>query len=162
MEAESGRFVNLKSKEGEIFPVDIEVARMSELVKGMLEDESGDDDDTTEIPLPNVKAAVLKKVIEFCSHYKSEPMTEIKKPVQSTDVAEHVQKWYADFINVEKVLLFELILAANDMDIKPLVGLATLSISDMVKGKTPEETRKFFNIKDDCPPEEEYKRREES
>ena len=50
---------------------------MSELVKGMLEDESADDEDTTEIPLPNVKAAVLKKVIEFCSHHRSEPMTEI-------------------------------------------------------------------------------------
>eukprot|EP00984_Skeletonema_dohrnii_P034521 scaffold33584_cov146-Skeletonema_dohrnii-CCMP3373.AAC.3 len=153
-----------KSKEGEIFPVDIEVARMSELVKGMLEDESGDDEDTTEIPLPSVKAAVLKKVIEFCSHYKSEPMTEIKKPVifTVTDVAKHVQKWYADFINVEKVLLFELIVAADDMDIKPLLDLATLSISDMIKGKTPEERRKFFNVKDDCPPEEENKRREES
>jgi len=151
-----------KSKEGEIFSVDIKVAHMSELVKSMLEDERGDDEDTTEIPLPNVKAAVLKKVIEFCSHYKSEPMTEIKKPVIKTDVAEHVQKWYADFINVEKVLQFELIVAANDMDIKPLADLATLSISDMIKGKTPEERRKFFNIKDDCPPEEENKRREES
>jgi hypothetical protein len=48
------------------------------------------------------------------------------------------------------------------MDIKPLADLATLSISDMIKGKTPEERRKFFNIKDDCPPEEENKRREES
>jgi len=118
---------------------------MSELVKGMLEDESGDDDDTTEIPLPNVKAAVLKKVIEFCSHYKSEPMTEIEKPVQSTDVAKLVQKWYADFVNVEKILLFDLIIAANDMDIKPLLDLVTLSITDMIKGKTPEETRKVFN-----------------
>ena len=114
---------------------------MSELVKGMLDDESGDDDDTTEIPLPNVKAAVLKKVIEFCSHYKSEPMTEIKKPVQSTDVAKLVQKWYADFVNVEKILLFDLIIAANDMDIKPLLDLVTLSITDMIKGKT----RKVFN-----------------
>jgi len=144
MEVESGT-VNLVSKEGDSFPVDTEVARMSELVKGMLEDDSGDDDDTTEIPLPNVKAAVLKKVIEFCSHYKSEPMTEIKKPVQSTDVAKLVQKWYADFVNVEKILLFDLIIAANDMDIKPLLDLVTLSITDMIKGKTPEETRKVFN-----------------
>ena len=118
---------------------------MSELVKGMLEDDSGDDDDTTEIPLPNVKAAVLKKVIEFCSHHKSEPMTEIEKPLKSAVMAEVVQKWYADFVNVEKILLFDLIIAANDMDIKPLLDLVTLSITDMIKGKTPEETRKVFN-----------------
>ena len=48
---------------------------MSELVKGLLDEDGADDDDTTEIPLPNVKSAVLRKVIEFCTHHKSEPMT---------------------------------------------------------------------------------------
>ena len=37
MEVDTGT-VNLVSKEGDTFPVDIEVARMSELVKGMLEE----------------------------------------------------------------------------------------------------------------------------
>jgi S-phase kinase-associated protein 1 len=32
-----------------------------------------------EIPLPNVKNNVLVKVIEFCKHYKQEPMNEIEK-----------------------------------------------------------------------------------
>ena len=150
------------SKEGDSFPVDIEVARMSELVKGMLEDESGDDEDTTEIPLPNVKAAVLKKVIEFCSHHKSEPMTEIEKPLKSAVMAEVVQKWYADFVNVEQVLLFELILAANYMDIKPLLDLTCATVASMIKGKTPEEIRKTFNIANDFSPEEEAQVREEN
>lgn len=161
MEVESGT-VNLVSKEGDSFPVDIEVARMSELVKGMLEDESGDDEDTTEIPLPNVKAAVLKKVIEFCTHHKSEPMTEIEKPLKSAVMAEVVQKWYADFVNVEQVLLFELILAANYMDIKPLLDLTCATVASMIKGKTPEEIRRTFNITNDFSPEEEAQVREEN
>ncbi|EJK51345.1 hypothetical protein THAOC_29487 [Thalassiosira oceanica] len=129
------------SKEGDDFPVDIDVARMSELVKGML-DEDNDDDEDTEIPLPNVKAAVLRKVIEFCQHHKGEPMTEIEKPLKSARMGEVVQKWYADFVNVEQVLLFELILAANYMDIKPLLDLTCATVASMIKGKTPEEIRK--------------------
>ena len=74
--------------------------------------EDCDEDEVTEIPLPNVKAAVLKKVIEFCQHHRSEPMTEIEKPLKSAQMAEVVQKWYADFVAVEQVILFELILAA--------------------------------------------------
>mmetsp|Transcript_3983 Transcript_3983/g.8875 ORF Transcript_3983/g.8875 Transcript_3983/m.8875 type:complete len:167 (+) Transcript_3983:90-590(+) len=160
MEVDSGT-VNLVSKEGDSFSVDIEVARMSELVKGMIDDDC-DDDDVAEIPLPNVKAAVLKKVIEFCKHYRTEPMTEIEKPLKSGVMAEVVQKWYADFVNVEQVLLFELILAANYMDIKPLLDLTCATVASMIKGKTPEEIRKTFNIANDFSPEEEAQVREEN
>ena len=41
-------------------------------------DEQGDDE-VQEIPLPNVKTAILAKVIEFLEHYKSDPMKEIEK-----------------------------------------------------------------------------------
>ncbi|KAL7518812.1 hypothetical protein ACHAWX_003616 [Stephanocyclus meneghinianus] len=160
MEVDTGT-VNLISKEGDTFSVDIEVAKMSELVRGMLE-EDADEEDTTEIPLPNVKAQVLKKVIEFCKHHKTEPMTEIEKPLKSAVMAEVVQKWYADFVNVEQVLLFELILAANYMDIKPLLDLTCATVASMIKGKTPEEIRKTFNIANDFSPEEEAQVREEN
>ena len=111
---------------------------MSELVKSMM-DENGDDDDDegpTEIPLPNVKAQVLRKVNEFCEHHLEEPMTEIEKPLKSQNMADVVQKWYADFVDLEQVLLFELILAANFMDIKPLLDLTCATVASMIKGKT--------------------------
>lgn len=125
-----------------------------------LEDE--DEEVVTEIPLPNVKAAVLKKVIEFCKQHRGEPMTEIEKPLKSANMSEVVQKWYADFVNVEQVLLFELILAANYMDIKPLLDLTCATVASMIKGKTPEEIRKTFNIANDFSPEEEAQVREEN
>jgi S-phase kinase-associated protein 1 len=45
------------SKEGDSFSVPVEVAKMSELVKSMMDEEA--DEDVAEIPLPNVKAARL-------------------------------------------------------------------------------------------------------
>ena len=133
---------------------------MSELVKTMMDEDC--DDEVAEIPLPNVKSSVHKKVIEFCTHHKSEPMNEIEKPLKSQVMAEVVQSWYADFVNVEQVLLFELILAANYMDIKPLLDLTCATVASMIKGKTPEEIRKTFNISNDFSPEEEATVREEN
>lgn len=66
---------------------------------------------------------------------------------------------------VDQEMLFEIILAANYLDIKPLlyvsVRLSTIlnllanewcsdvgckTVANMIKGKTPEEIRKLFNI----------------
>ena len=77
-------------------------------------------------------------------------------------MTEVVQIWYANFANVEQEVLFELILAANYMDIKPLLDLTCATVASMIKGKTPEEIRKTFNIVNDFTPEEEAQVREEN
>ena len=59
-------------------------------------------------------------------------------------------------------MLFELILAANYMDIKMLLDLSCAKVASMIKGKSPEEIRKTFNIKNDFTPEEEAAIREEN
>lgn len=127
-------------------------------------DEENEEDESRsiEIPLPNVKSEVLRKVIEFCEHHLKEPMSEIEKPLKSQNMADVVQKWYAEFVEVEQVLLFELILAANYMDIKPLLDLTCATVASMIKGKSPEDIRATFNITNDFSPEEEAQVREEN
>lgn len=44
-----------------------------------------------------------------------------------------VQKYYAEFIDVDQVTLFELVTAANFMDIKPLLDLTCLAVSFYIK-----------------------------
>ena len=109
-----------------------------------------------------VKSHVLAKVIEFCRRYAEEPMSEIEKPLKSANMHEVVQEWYANYVDVDQELLFELILAANYMDIKPLLDLTCATVASMIKGKTPEEIRKTFNIVNDFTPEEEAQVREEN
>jgi len=60
-----------------------------------------------------------------------------------------VPKWDADFVNIEQETLFELILAANYMDIKSLLDLTCAKVASMIKGKTPEQIRQTFNIRKD-------------
>jgi S-phase kinase-associated protein 1 len=75
---------------------------------------------------------------------------------------EVVPEWDATFVDIEQELLFELILAANYMDIKSLLDLTCAKVASMIKGKTPEEIRKTFNIVNDFTPEEEAQVREEN
>ncbi|ETW09084.1 hypothetical protein H310_01543 [Aphanomyces invadans] len=152
--------VNLVSQDGDSFEVSREVAVMSELVRTMIADEQ--DDEAQEIPLPNVKSTVLSKVIEFCSHHHNNPMPEIEKPLRSGDMHDVVSEWDATFVDIEQDLLFELILAANYMDIKSLLDLACAKVASMIKGKTPQEIRETFNITNDFTPEEEAQIREEN
>ena len=47
---------------------------------------------------------------------------------------EVVQEWYAQYVSVEQEILFELILASNYMDIKPLLDLTCATVASMIKG----------------------------
>eukprot|EP00812_Abedinium_dasypus_P008740 NODE_2479_length_927_cov_1025.308486.p1 GENE.NODE_2479_length_927_cov_1025.308486~~NODE_2479_length_927_cov_1025.308486.p1 ORF type:complete len:193 (+),score=64.03 NODE_2479_length_927_cov_1025.308486:3-581(+) len=157
--AGEGELVKLKSSQGEVFEVEPEVACMSTLIKNMVED-SGTDE---EIPLPNVKTAILSKVTDYCKYHKDNPPEEIQKPLKSTNLVEcGVSEWDSEYVNIEQEVLFELILAANYLDIKSLLDLTCAKVASMIKGKNTEEIRKQFNIVNDFTPEEEAQVREEN
>ena len=146
-----GNKVKLLCSDGEEVEIDIDVAEKSVLIKGLIDDTGTDD----QIPLPNVKRPILEKVIDFCKHLKDHQAPEIEKPLKSTDMQSVVDPWYADYINLEQEVLFELIMARNYLDIKPLLELACAKVASLIKNKSIEEIRKFFNIENDFSPEEE-------
>ena len=150
--------VTLIPEEGEAIEVDIELANMSVLIKSMIDDAGTDED----IPLPNVKKAVLEKVIEFCEHHKEEPLQDIEKPLKTNNIKDVVSAWYGEFVSVPIEELYEIILAANYLDIKPLLEVTCAAVAAMMKGKSIEEIRTLFNIENDFTPEEEEQIREEN
>jgi S-phase kinase-associated protein 1 len=149
--------VKLTSVDEQEFVVPLEVAKMSETVRHMIEDIGGDQ----AIPLPNVTGKILAKVIDYCKYHQEHPTpaTDDKKDEKRTD---DIIPWDQDFVKVDQATLFELILAANYLDIKPLLDVTCKTVANMIKGKTPEEIRKTFNIKNDFTPEEEEQIRKEN
>ncbi|TDL27405.1 ubiquitin-protein ligase [Rickenella mellea] len=154
--------VLLVTSDNEQFVVDKDVASRSVLIKNMLED-VGDNPDQP-IPLPNVSSSVLKKVLEYCEHHRNEPLPTADDASQeetrkrTTDISE----WDQKFITVDQEMLFEIILAANYLDIKALLDVGCKTVANMIKGKTPEEIRKLFNIVNDFTPEEEAQIKKEN
>jgi S-phase kinase-associated protein 1 len=147
--------VKLKSSDDEMFEVDEAVAFESQAVKNMIEDTGID----APIPLPNVSSKILAKVIEYCKYHVENQKTSEDKPAAPED---EIKAWDAEFVKVDQATLFDLILAANYLNIKNLLDLTCQTVADMIKGKTPEEIRKTFNIKNDFTPEEEEEVRREN
>ncbi|KAK2101682.1 suppressor of kinetochore protein mutant [Saguinus oedipus] len=113
--------IKLQSSDGQIIEVDMKIAKQSVTIKTMLKDLGMDDEgDDDPVPLPNVNVAILKKVIQWCTHHKDDPHPpedDENKERQTDDIPVWDQKF--------------------------------------LKGKTPEEIRKTFNIKNDFTEEEE-------
>jgi len=157
------RKVRLQSSDGEVFEVEMEIIKLSNTIKTMLEDLGAEDEEseTEIIPLPNVNAAILKKIIQWCTYHKEDPpmLDEDDNKEKRTD---DIVSWDSDFLKVDQGTLFELILAANYMDIKGLLDVTCKTVANMIKGKTPEEIRRTFNIKNDFTPAEEEQIRKEN
>jgi S-phase kinase-associated protein 1 len=99
------------------------------------------------------------------NHAKEEPQKEIERPLKSNFMVGVVQPWYVEFVNVDQEILFELILAANYLEIQPLLDLTCATVAAMTKGKNPEELKELFHITNELrtfTPEEEAQIREQN
>ena len=158
--------ITLVSKEGDTFVVPKNIGCLSLLVNSMVDDDRIEDEPSEKhsfseaklgkkskdflpndpIPLPNVSSSALRLIIEFLHKYNEEPVSVIEKPLKTNKIADLVQPWYAKFVNIDSDTLFELIQAANYMDIKPLLDLTCAKIACIMKGQTPDEIRTLFKI----------------
>jgi len=98
-------------------------------------------------------------VIEYCKFHVEARGHVDDKPCKNED---EIKAWDSDFVKVDQATLFDLILAANYLNIKGMLDLTCQTVAQMIKGKTPEEIRKTFNIKNDFTPEEEEEVRREN
>ena len=69
------------------------------------------------------------QVLEYCEHHRGEPLPTADEAnadenrKRTTDIGE----WDQKFITVDQEMLFEIILAANYLDIKPLLYVVSCS-----------------------------------
>jgi S-phase kinase-associated protein 1 len=153
--------VTLLSNDGAEFEVLVDVAKMSETIRNLMEDAGIEQ----AIPLPNVNGDVLKSVIDYCTYHYEHPQAisaDAEKVQDAERRTDDIIPWDLDFCKVTHDRLFQYILAANYLDIKPFLDLGCKTVANMIKGKTPEEIRKTFGIKDDFTPEEEEQVRREN
>lgn len=140
--------IKLQSSEGNVFQVDLEIAKVSVTIKTMIENLGIEDDNTEIIPLPNVKARILKKVIRWATHHKDDPPPS-EDDEEFRCLTDNISNWDMDFLKQDLGTLFELIMAANYLEIKSLLEVTCKTIAIMTKNKSLEEMREIFNIKND-------------
>lgn len=156
--------IKMQSSDGEVFDTELQVAKCSGTIKTMLEDLgiAGGDGEEDVIPLPNVNSAILRKVLQWANYHKDDPVPATDEDETKEKRTDDISSWDADFLKVDQGTLFEIILAANYLDIKGLLDVSCKTVANMIKGKNPEEIRKTFNIKNDFTPAEEEQIRKEN
>ncbi|KAI4371381.1 hypothetical protein MLD38_019623 [Melastoma candidum] len=97
------KIVVLRSSDGVSFEVEEEAALLFQTIKDGMEDcwvEGG-------LPLPTINRQILSLVIDYC-----------KKHAAASASSEDLDSWDADFVKVEQNTLFDIILAANYLNIR--------------------------------------------
>ncbi|KAG0054505.1 hypothetical protein BGZ83_011099 [Gryganskiella cystojenkinii] len=148
--------VTLVSSDAQEFKVDKVVAERSSLIKNMLEDNSKPN---SPISLPNVTAAVLGKVIQYCEYHRNDPVQDTTDPRWCYKISD----WDTKFMQeVGHEMVFDIIGAATYLDIKSLVNVGLRTMENLIRGMTPDEIRSMFNIVNDFTPEEEAQIKKEN
>ncbi|KAM0828330.1 hypothetical protein ACQ4PT_067627 [Festuca glaucescens] len=148
---DDGKMITLFSSDGERFEVTQEAAAMSQTIHHMMEDGCVDDEG---VHLPNVGSEILAMVIEYCNRHVASSSSEKEE--------EDLRSFDDGFVKVEQHTLFDIIRAANYLDVKQLLDLCCQTVADSIKSKSVEEIRALFGIENDFTAEEEAEIRKEN
>ncbi|RWS01882.1 S-phase kinase-associated protein 1-like protein [Dinothrombium tinctorium] len=144
--------VKLESNDHHVFEVDKDAAELSLVVKGAIANTADDD---SSVPLPKVCKVDLERVVEWITHHQHDPQededdeeseNERKNEPRSTEM----DAWDAEFIDkFELREVFDLLNAANYMDVKGLFDVCCKKIAKTIHGKNAEQIRATFGVKCD-------------
>ncbi|KAH3686291.1 hypothetical protein WICPIJ_002740 [Wickerhamomyces pijperi] len=145
--------IRLTTSDDQEFIVERNIIERSVLIKNLLND-TGYDEDSEAIPLPNVRSSVFKKVIEWAEHHKDTTFPDDDD--EDARKSAPIDDWDKDFLKVvDQEMLYEIILAANFLNIRPLLDAGCKTVAEMIRGKSADEIRRTFNIVNDFSPDEE-------
>lgn len=90
-------------------------------------------------------------MIEYATHHVDDDEQQEKDEKQ--DSAD-IEPWDREFINVDQGTLYELICAANYLDLKGLLLLGCKTVANMMKNQSVDAIRAKFGIVNDLTPEQ--------
>lgn len=139
--------INLTSEDGTSFTVEKKHAYISKLVKTTMETDTGADS----VPIPSVNSDILKHVVKYMTQHAGTEPPIIEKPLRSKIMKDVCKdNWDADFIDEigeSRQQLYDLILAANYMDIKSLLHLGCAKVASLIKGEPLEKIKDILAVK---------------
>ncbi|KAF9621936.1 hypothetical protein IFM89_029156 [Coptis chinensis] len=140
--------VTLVSSDGYDFEVEEEVALESQVIKDGFEDKAVDD---REYLLFNVHSDTLELIIKYCEKHVSsrKSISAAAASSSSSNGEEALKEWDEHFISVDTNTLYDILMAADYLNIKSLLDLAIQKVADTIHGRSPEQIRKKFNIEND-------------
>jgi len=137
--------LKIVSKDKKEYDIDRKNAFISTLIKTSLDT----DPSATEVPIPGVASGILAEVVAYMNHHKGVEPPIIEKPLRSKVMKDVCKDPFdADFIDrigENRQALYDLILAANYMDIKSLLHLGCAKVASLIKGQPLEKIKDILS-----------------
>ncbi|XP_054162343.1 S-phase kinase-associated protein 1-like [Oppia nitens] len=152
--------IKVISKDGDIRVVKQEMAKMSLTLKDMLDTTGADLSANQQLPLPLnlISTKVLDKIIEYTGYHSEDPIEEKDSDDEEEPEikkSDDISDWDNNFMkNMDCNTLFDLLLAANYLNIKGLLTLGCKVAANQIKDKSAEEVQQLWRIECDISPEE--------
>jgi S-phase kinase-associated protein 1 len=138
--------VTLISSDDLEYVVDVRAARMSRLLSDYLE--TGLDEDQA-IPLPGVDSATLEKVVAYLDAHMNDPV-EQEEGERAVDYISPEDREMlgisADNSLRNRNEIYDLIRAANYMEIPSLLKVSTRAVANSLRGKSVDQMRVVLDI----------------
>ncbi|XP_014232771.1 S-phase kinase-associated protein 1-like [Trichogramma pretiosum] len=149
--------IRLKGNDEKIFEVELAIAKRSLVIHEMIES-LGDEDLEEPLVLSEVKSDILEMVIKFATYHKNDPMPDKdnkkdkeenpkrrqlnrRKGLDQISEWDQISKWDKQFLEVDLDTLYDLIKAANFLNMPDLVKLTCKKASTLAKGTDPHKIR---------------------
>lgn len=157
-DATGAKLITLESNDKKQFEVSEAAARVSGQLREMIESGSAEG----VVPLPNIAAATLERVVQYLNKH-AEPAANRRNKALRSAAEKELKKWNAEFVDGLGTddAFFDLIVAADYLEIDELLDEGCKKIARVMKGKTPEQIRAIFDIPDDFTPQEKEEMRHE-
>ena len=154
----SYKIIDIKSCDGKILKCYLDaLMKMSITIKNMMESVAEESEQNEALTLTNavLTEKVLKKVIEWIEFHWDDPEPDEDFDEDKERRNKELSYWDKQFIDVDNRLLYDIIEAANFLDIPGLIEVGSRWICTNIKGKTCTEVRQILNITNDFTKEEE-------
>ena len=164
---ENEEWVRVSTREGKVHNVPVQIAICSRVISTLLQDlaplSSSDSDQTQQspiIPLSTLDAIDFAHVLEWCRYY----VEKDRRHEFCVQAHPALSDWERAFFhrlsttsNHHHDNLFQLIMAANFLDIPELLDRGCKYVAELARGKSAAEMRDLFGLVNDFSPEEEQR-----
>ncbi|XP_023174007.1 S-phase kinase-associated protein 1 [Drosophila hydei] len=142
--------LQMRTSDGFVFHVSLEVAQQMGMTHSWLQSERvglerSDDDDANIMPLDRVSSEIFRLVLNWCH-----AMQTIEKPLEPKDKLLQERAIFQNLLtesNANDSTIFELIIAADYLNIESLLQAGTQHVADVINGcDSVEAIRERFNI----------------
>ena len=101
--------LKLRSCDGVIFYVDMDIVKQMVTIKTMIDHENEESDEVT--PVPTVRGDILKKIVDWIKFHQTD----------GDDHTIHTRiAWHKQYFNLELNMIFEIIIASDYLEVESL------------------------------------------